>query len=55
MYRNETIELVYCIARIMGRNIGPRKAVMIVAKFSHEELEMIYRRVKSNVLNGRGM
>ena len=52
MYRNESIELVYCIARLRGVNIGPRKAVLIVAKFSHEELERIYRLTKEKVLNG---
>jgi hypothetical protein len=46
MYRNESIELVYCIARLRGVNIGPRKAVLIVGKFTHEELEQIYRLTK---------
>jgi hypothetical protein len=52
MYRNESIELVYCIARLLGKNIGPCKAVMMVAKFEHDELVRIYRMAKSNRLNG---
>lgn len=52
MYRNESIELVYCIARIMGRRIGPLKAVRLVGEFGHAELERIYRIVKQKRLNG---
>lgn len=43
MYTTESLNLVYSIARLMSKNIGPLKAVLIVANFSQEELERIYK------------
>ena len=41
MYKTESLDLVYRISALMGKKIGPLKAVLIVAEFEHEELERI--------------
>lgn len=52
-YTNKNIELVYCIALVLGRkSVSFLKAEEMSKRYTTSQLEQMYRAAKTRVLNG---